>query len=420
MPSRVPALFLLTLIGVSSAYSANSAPVAQVGFALRGTSESNVFLQEDTALAPGQTVAALPARAQDFQVSSTLSLAFEWQLSPELKFEAGYAPQVVRYARFASENHDDHRINVAITGTSGAWSAELRGSALLTDGSTESPVFNRLGGAPCIGGEPVRSRRAQDCFRYNAKVTRTGTKGFLRAVFASLEQDFHTAERATPGYANYIDRSEVSGGIDAGWYLRNHFALVAGTRTGRQHQALLLGNPLNSDNTFLRCLVGCEGSPVRHLKLSLLAGPDRRHYGAQVASTFVRRRTTVYGEGCVTWTAGSADTLVITGKRYDWLSAGGRTAYADLVADLTWKHRFNADWSGQFGFNHHTGDSCRFQTSSPRDEIIDSTRLALTRRVGAVMLEAAWLHEWTKNSIVNTPGRSFRREVVSLGGTRSW
>jgi len=420
MPQRFSVTFLLTLFGVSLAYPMGTPPTVQVGFLLKATADSNVFLQSSDTLASGQVGPALPTHAHDFVFSASPSLSLVWRSSAESSLETRYAPEIVRFGRYRSENHEDHRFNLAWVGRTADWRGEFRGSVVVTDGSRESPVFNRLGGAPSIGGEPVRARRAQDIYKFSARVVHPARHGFVRGVMDVCQQDFHTTERTSSGYANYVDRGESSVGTDAGWYVRNGFALVAGVRGGQQNQATLHDNPLHYSNTLVRWLAGCEGTPLRNLKVSLLAGPDHRHYGGVVAAGFNRERDTLYGEGRIIWTPGADDTLTLSGKRYAWVSSGGRGAYVDLVADVTWQHHLNSAWTVLAGFCHHAGDSRPYNSVSPRNDVIECARATLTRQLGALTLEAAWSHEWSRTAIPNTPGRAYRRDLLSVGAFRRW
>ncbi len=410
----------LVLLGTGTLIPAETPLTGRVGLSLRAAADTNLYLQDEAPLAAGQVRAVLPARADALAFTAAATLETTWKPDAALQLTASYAPEFTRYDRYAQENHTDHRLALGASGRAGAWHGELRANALFTHGSTESPVFNRLGGAPCIGAEPVRARRTQDLYRLTGRLTRELPHGFVRGLVAASRQDFHTAERTAVGYANYADRGETSGGLEAGWNIWKSLALVAGLRAGRQQQANVLGTNLNYTNTLVRWLGGAEGSWGKAWKISVLGGPDERRYGPAVAAGFVRRRRTTYGEGSVAWTPRADDTLTLTGKRYAWLSSGGRSAYVDLVAELGWQHRFRTGWTSLAAFNHHTADTRHFSTTTPRLDSIEAARIGVTRTLGAYAVEATCQHEWSATNIANSPGRIYHREILSFGATRTW
>lgn len=410
----------LVALALPAAVAVAAAADFSAALAARVQADDNVFLQNDAPLAAGQTRAALPAHAGDVVADLGLNLGLKWKLGPALALGASYAPEIFRYSRHSSENHTDHRLGLAAIGAADGWQYETRASLLLTDGSRDSPVFNRLGGAPSIGGEPVRARRAQDLLKVNGRLTRVWAGGFVRGVLAGYEQDFHTRERAIPGYANYVDRSEWSGGADLGWNVRPGLALVAGARYGRQRQANLFGVPLNYTNTFTRWLAGVEGAVAPGWKFSLLAGPDVRRFGSAVYANFDRRQRTAYWEGAVAWEPRPADTLAFTAKHYLWLSSAGRGAYLDTVYDLAWNHRFGPAWSLTAGANYHTGNAAHYN-SVPRHDAIYTGRVALARTLGLhTKLEVSLLHDWGESFVPRTPGREYRRWLSTLGVAHAW
>ena len=92
-------------------------------------------------------------------------------------------------------------------------------------------------------------------------------------------------------YENYIDRQEVSGGLDVGYKVAKQTHVVLGYRYGAQDQGTLLGVNSPYDNSYQRILVGVEGSPVDWLKLAVMGGPDiRDFYNAPHWKTGIRRQ----------------------------------------------------------------------------------------------------------------------------------
>lgn len=417
-PTRLSLGLVIALVAVPL-YAAP--PTVSTSVTARVLHDTNLYLQDPAPLVAGQTLVAAQPREAATALDAALNLGLVWKNGTQSVIEAGYAPELFRYFNHSSENHTDHTLSAGLTENLGAWTAEAKAKYLLTDGSREAPTFNCVGGAPAIGGEPVRARREQTIARGSAKLTRRFEAGFARGVLALFDQDFRTNQRATTGYTNYTDRGEWSGGGDVGWSVLKKFALVAGARVGRQHQADILGVPLNYTNTFTRWLAGFEGTIAPAWKLSLLAGPDIRHYGQSVRAGFDHTQRTGYGESAVTWTPDAADSVALTAKRYLWLGSGGRGAYVDAIVDVSWKRKLSPEWSVSTGGNFHDGATGHYNLASPRHDKIYTGTLGLSRALGhTAKIDAEVMHDWSATSVPNTAARVYSRWTASLAYTRMW
>ena len=383
--------------------------------------DSNVFLQNRSPIiAPN----GMPARAGSLVESVSLSLGAAWKPSSAFAFDAGYSPELTHYQRFNSENHNDHRFTTGLLGQNEAWSYDLKGNLLIVDGSSESPIFDHLGGGPAVGGEPVRSRHDQTITKVTGKITYAlCPKAFIRAVGSACFQDFGTTQKpttgpgSTPGYANYVDRSEWSAGADAGWFARKDLALVTGIRVGEQRQANLLGIKNNYSNTLTRFLIGVEGNILPKLSLSILAGPDMRHYTDSVAATgFNHNPTTYYAEATAIWTPAKNDSMSFSMKDFLWLP-GGIGAYESTAYDLRWTHTFTQIWSTNLGFNLQGADNTDYAVLAKQcDDVIYTTTIGTTYTLNTkTKLDLGVSHEWSDSFVANTPGREYTRWLVSAG-----
>jgi hypothetical protein len=421
MCARIKIVFSIACLATLVPAGLAAPALTTSALAVRVLYDDNVFLQDNAPLAPGQTAAALPARGGAFSTTLGASLGLTWKPGSETKIESSYAPEVSRYSSYQSENHTDHRFTVNATGAAGDWRYETKANWLSTTGAHESPVFNRLGGSPPIGSEPVRARRAQEIAKATGRVTRSWNGGFVRGVFAVNDQDFHTRQSSAAGYANYVDRGEWTAGVDLGWKLRPDLSLLTAIRQGRQHQADLLGVPLNYTNTLTRWLVGAEGQVTKTFKLNLLAGPDVRHFGAAVRPGYDRSQTATYWEAGATWTPAKTDVLTLSGRHYLWVSSGGRGVYLDTVYDLSWKHQFTPAWNLTTGLNQHTGYTGRYNPTAPRHDVVRAVTGTLTRVIDAkTKLELGLAQDWADSLVPNTPGREYRRRICTVGCSRLW
>jgi hypothetical protein len=413
-----PLLFLIPVVTVSAAFTTGGwtvNPSLSVGVAY----DDNVFLQDrGTLLIPGGE----PARAGSWIARMSASVDTAWSLSPAFRFDATYSPELVRYEAFDSEDHDDQRLDLGVSGKIDAWSYQLKAGLAAVNGSSEAPVYGQAGGAPSLGAPGVRSRRDQATLKLSARITRTVDSGFVRVTGDSCANDFGTRHSAAPGYANYVDRSEWSAGFDVGRHLIPGFALVGGLRGGEQHQDNLLGVPLNYNNSLVRVLVGFEGRPRSDLNLRLLAGPDFRHYDRTVAPGFDRTRTARYVEGSATWTPDSADTVAFVCKDFLWLSAGGRSAYQSTTANLKWTRRLNPDWAFSTALDIQVCDNRDYtSTASHRDDWIYTGTVGVQRRLGpATTLDLELLHELGDSTQSAVPGRDYTRNQISLGARHTF
>jgi hypothetical protein len=415
-------LFFLSLTWFTIwAHAGAAQPQVTVATAFKVLVDSNIYLQSESALATGQTSATLPAEAGDAVAVVRANLGVNLQTAAGLKMEASYAPEVLRFSHHATESHDNHRLALNLAGLSASWSLEVKNSLLFTHGSKDPLVFNRLGGGPALGGEPVRARRAQAVAKAGWRLTRLLPSGFVRGVFSLLDQDFHVRESPAFGCANYVDRREWYTGAEAGWSLRPGFAIIGAVRSGRQTQANLLATDLHYSNAFTRWLVGVEGSPWSDLKLSLLAGPDVRRYGEAVRSGFEREQTTTCIEGSAAWTASKSDTVTFGLRRWQWLNGGGRAAYLDLSIDAGWKHMLAPGWTLSAAANLHRGSCTPYNPASPRDDLVYTGNFTVSRALSLrTNLEIGVMHDWSASRVAGAPGREYSRWIFSAGGSRAW
>lgn len=394
-------------------------PAVSAAFTARVAYDTNAFLQDAP---PGQAAAALPAREAVTMADTALMVGAGWKTGSEFAFEGTCTTEVVRYLGHPSEDHVDHVFGVTAARTRGNWAADFKARYAYTNGSREAPVYTCAGGGPAIGGEPVRARREQEVGRASGSLTHhfAGPR-FVRGVFAWLDQDFHTRQRSMPGYTNYTDRGEWSAGADTGSDMGKNLALVTGFRAGRQHQADILGVPLNYTNTFSRWLAGIEGNPAPKVKIAMLAGPDIRHYGHSVRPDFASTQHATYAEASLAWLPTPADAVTFGFKRYTWLSSGGRGAYLDHLVDLSGTRKLGPAWSLGSGVGFHTGDSAGYNPSTPRRDRIYTTTLGISRRLGrSSRIAARVLHDWANSLVPNTPGREYSRWIGSLEVAGHW
>lgn len=423
-PLRLLPLGILAAAIASTAIAADSGSTApwRLSATARAAIDTNVFLQDSGLLAPGHTVATTPARARDF--FGLLGLDFSGTATtPAGRLSAGYAPELYRYDKYTSENHNDHRLRAALDGTGGDWRWELAGHVLHTDGSDSGPAYNRLGGGPVLGGEPVRARRDQTVSKASARLTRATGRSWARLLACGSYQDFHTG--FAPGASPYVDRGEALGGLEMGRDVQPGFAAVAGIRAGQQFQADRPGlpAPANSSSTFTRFLVGLEGRPTSTVKFDFRAGPAVHRFTSEEPLPLARQRTSPYAEASATWTPAATDTFTFSSRYLLALCGSGRGAYQDSLTRLDWKHRCTTRLTSRLGGSFASGDNSGQVYPGAklfRDTITTGTvgaEFVLTPRL---TLDLGATCEMGASRLPDSDGRDYLRAVFSLGLTGTW
>lgn len=422
-PLRAFLLGLLCAARLAAEPASSAAPAPwHASATARSGLDTNVFLQDPGPLAPGQTIASTPARAHDSFAMLGLDVSGAFSV-PVGRFVAGYAPELYRYNEYSSENHDDHRLRAALDGAAGDWSWELGGNVLHTEGSGSGPAYNRLGGGPVLGGEPVRARRDQTVSKASARLTRATAHGWTRLLACGSYQDFHTG--FAPGASPYVDRGEALGGFELGRDLRPGLAAVAGLRTGRQFQADRpgLASAANSSSAFTRFLAGLEGRPAPTLKLDFRAGPAVHRFTSDEPLPLGRQRTSPHAEASATWIPSTADTVTFSSRYQLALCGGGRGAYQDSLSRIEWKHRCTARLSSRLGASYATGDNGGQVYPGAklfRDTITTGNISAEFSLSSRFSLDLGATCELGASRLPDRDGRDYLRSVFTAGLTGRW
>lgn len=433
----LPVASLLFLMAFN-AHSGPPAPENPWSFALSlGVTESydsNVYLQDVEPL-PANVAAAraagfdpVEANHGSFVTSIQPKLELNYQSSPAFKLSASYAPEIAFYHNADSEDHVAHRSALNFGGIRNGIAWELNNAAIYIDGDENGPVFARPGDIPAIGGIPLRDRREALILRDSLKMTIPMEDFFLRPLASFYYHDFRTGQRASgTGYAyeNYIDRLELSAGMDLGYRATENTALVLGYRYGGQSQYDLLGKDSPYDNRFHRILVGVEGAPFDWLKLAVLGGPDIREFSNGTPANFDRDELLYYIDGTATVTVSPQDSLTFLVRRYEQPAFSSHSMYEDITYSANWKHKMGDHWSAGAGFRAYGGD---WQAPVEREDWIFTPSASVIYARDAFTAELGYSYDWVDNvagAVPGTPtafadGREFTRSIVSLSGKYSF
>lgn len=388
---------------------AESSPswTTQAGLTLKETHDDNVYLQNVTAL----------AERESWVSSAALNLGATFQATPNVKFVLSYAPEVFAFHSESKENHTDHRIAANVGGKGGDIVWDVQNSLLSINGDDEGPNFLPGGDIPALGGIPLRDRRDAQIYRHSTRITFTQGSWFIRPQLSAYVHDFQTQQHARTGlyagYENYVDRSEISAGIDVGYKGFGSAALVGGYRYGQQRQEELLGVSSPYSNRYHRILIGIEGTVAPWLKASVLAGPDLRDFHANPPPAFNRDEVIYHVDGVLTFIPTTADTVTLTLRRFEQPAFSSHSMYEDIVYDLSWRRKCSSGLTVTLGWRAYEGD---WQGPVNRlDWIYTGTATVAYAWSANLAGEITFARDSASSKVPSTSARNYARNLLSAG-----
>jgi hypothetical protein len=442
----IPVLFgtaslLLPLVPHAQAAAPGASPSDAVGakspwstsasLALKETFDSNVYLQDaepnvaDAAAAAAAGLNAGSAKQSSFVTSVQARFGLDYKPCAAFSVSAVYAPEIHYYHDASSEDYGAHRGTLNFGGKIEDASWELVNSVSYIDGADVGPTFARPGDIPAVGGIPLRDRRDALVFRNGFKLTYPLGDFFVRPVAATYFHDFQSEQRPSPApaswvYENYIDRQDVSGGIEVGYRVAKQTHVVLGYRYGAQEQFRLLGNKSPYDNSYHRILVGVEGSPASWLKLAVQGGPDIRDFSSESIPGFDANELLYYVDASVTLLPTALDTIVLAHRRYEQPAFSSFSMYEDITYSVVWRHKLDDHFGFGAGFTLYLGD---WQAPVDREDWIYTPNASVTYAYKKLGVELTYSYDWAANQSPVVPGtatayadgREFTRHLVSLG-----
>ncbi len=324
------------------------------GITVKEVVDSNVYMQEHGPLANhlSPVTMAIP------------SLSLHWKPSTAFSLDASYAPELASYLTAHSEDYVAHKAALKIGGLAGTAIWEANSSINWIQGNSKSPTYYWNGPAPgpgvspipVLGQVPLRDRRDAAIYRDNLKFQQPMGDWFVRPVASAYIHDFMTEHKnanPAPGlyYANYVDRDDFNGGLDAGYMVMENMDVFLGYRYGAQHQSQVNATDPAYSNHYQRALAGIEGTPVKWLRLNASLGPDfRSFFGPHIPSTFDRHRTRLFVDASATVIPTPQDTITLGTKRSELPGYVGKSVFEDISYEATWKHQFTKQLSLGLGF----------------------------------------------------------------------
>ena len=411
----ISGLVLWASVAAAQGWQLSSNLTLKADLTLKETFDSNVYLQD---VQPSPTVkdAVLPFQ-ESFVTSVTPKIGFEFKPSSSFNFSGVYAPEVVAFHDEPSESHIAHRGNLLFNGVVGIVTWQMQNSLTYIDGSDQGLTFGGPGGAPAIGGIPIRDRRDALIYRNSFGAFHKHGAWFFRPAVSSYIHDFMTEQRdptVYTNYQNYVDRNDFNLGLDTGYQVFKGGYVFLAYRYGWQHENdLPPGSLFDYSNEYQRLLVGFEGQVTPWLKLNLFLGPDWRNFNHAAPPGFDTSPTLLYVDASLVLTLTKSDNLTLTMKQFEQPAFGTPSVYADITYDVSWRHAFNQQFSAVAGFRAYGGE---WVPPVMRDDWIFTPSIALAYKPGAHWnVDLAYSYDWVDSLVPNTAGREFTRNLVSLG-----
>jgi hypothetical protein len=402
--------------------------LSELSFSTRESYDNNIFLSgADARYYPAYSAPSGSA------VAYKNSSAWVTTLTPKVGFNLlpfwngqgslqtlslAYAPECAIYQNHSSENFQAHRIVAAMKGKSDDVSFGVDNNFSFVNGDRTAPFYpgNFLS---AYGIAAPRERREQLQDRANVLVQYDQPHWFARATGSLLYYDLMTRLINTPGYQNFCDRYDANGGGDVGFKILPQLAFTVGWRYGHQYQQSFSFSPYNSSSDYQRVLFGLEGKPLSWLEFKFQAGPDFRSYNS-AAPVNDANCVKYFGEGSLTATITTNDSVAIKYKQWQWVSSTGKVPCFDTACDLNYHHQFSSklglDLAGRFlEADYHSGNlpTCH------RDDTEYVASTGLTYAVNAHLNFTATAElDFGRNdqpNLANPSTRDFNRQLYSLG-----
>jgi opacity protein-like surface antigen len=442
---------IITITGTISAQELLTKPawLPQLSLGVKESYDDNIFGVSG--------IGMKPQRAWITSISPEIGFDFAPLLGQQTPFQTlllNYTPDFVLYAlphveapyNEPSQNYNAHKFASVIKGSTGDFSFSLDNDFLYNDGSKVAPTYalNQSGAA----GEADRYR---DHYSYvpaeerasQIEENETAVLEYdLGPVFIRPTEFLHDVNMDTAwhkssvapyvGYQNFVDRSDVNGGLDLGYKVLTNVAVTVGYRYGSQFQQQFSPSVSSdytnySSSTYQRVLFGLEGKPWDWLQVKLDGGPDFRDYNSHTPISDLHP-TKYYAEAALTAAITASQSLSFKYKQWQWVASTGfmpvwLSSYdLDYHWNPTRKLRFDLDakiqeYDATGGTDVATGTdpslrSDRLYTLSP------GFTYAFTPQLSASLsytLNAANNELYTLPAALHAAYRNYIDQIVSLG-----
>jgi hypothetical protein len=145
----------------------------------------------------------------------------------------------------------------------------------------------------------------------------------------------------------------------------------------------------------------------------VLAGPDLRDYGSSTPPGFDGGELLWFIDASVSLMPTKLDAVTLSAKRFQQPAFSSHCVYEDIQYDLSYRRKFNDQWSAGAGFKVYVGD---WQAPILREDWIFTPSVSLAYTHGPhLSAELGYSYDWADSQVPDTAGREFTRHLVSLG-----
>ncbi len=339
---------------------------------------------------------------------------------PAAGISLAYSPSVATFFDEPREDHVKHLLSASGRGVWGdalSWSASTE--ALFVDGDDRGVNYGPGCGHAFSTALP-RERRDQWQNRSDVALRHDAAFGFVRGVGRLQYWDMHTAPDAG---ANYVDRHDVSGGLDLGRSLREAGPeIYLGYRRGYQFQDrdASPSSPRHASNHYDRTLAGFDGKLASALRLSAQTGWARHAYpGDPIVYAGSAHEEGLYTDATLVWTPTRDDEVQFKTSRCRTMSTTGVNSILLTTHQLSWRRALGERWSATVGARFIDAE----YAPAKRDDVLYTATASLACKIDdswSATLNAS--RDWGRDAHNDVTGagallRDFDRHVVSVALT---
>lgn len=273
-----------------------------------------------------------------------------WSIRPELRWTPSssirvtYSAEAILYVDASEENHLRQMLGLSFREENLTFSTTFT----RVDGPSEGVTFAE--GRNAWATLHARTRRPQWQNRSNIQYVFDLGSAFIRPLASLVYEDLQSQIRpGAPGYDNWIDRYDLTGGLDIGRELEN-WTLYAGWRYGRQGQGRQGGRLTDRSNKYHRALIGLTGPLGPHADLRMEVGPAFHRYD-DPASPGGRGGDTWYLDGNLRFRATAQDVITLVGNIRSNVSSTGLVSSEVRTFSINHQRKWDDTWSTQVGFS---------------------------------------------------------------------
>lgn len=201
-------------------------------------------------------------------------------------------------------------------------------------------------------------------------------RAYPRGVFLARLWDVMPNFKVLPGYTypNYVDRTDVNGGVDLGIKPSWGWETALGDRFGHQdHERLPVGLPFTYQNDYHRVPGILNATPVKWLKFSGEVGTSSHQFNpTSLPPGAMGTETLLYFQAKATFSLSTNTTLKASASQDLLPSTAGRANFQNLRATAMLEPHFTPQLRGNLHFDLQEYDDvsaawlCATRSSAPK------------------------------------------------------